>query len=139
MKKYNYNKTYLITMILIGFLASGFAGYYFGISKKDRIASDSKIASDNLTPGEKNLYDGSSLTLPEMLNSLQGASGSDFDHKLLVYEIAIKQNETGMLRIAKEKSEKDLAKKYADTQIEQNETVTDLLYKWQQSWGLSHH
>lgn len=133
MKKYNYNKTYLITVILIGFLASGFAGYYFGSSKKNR------IASDNLTPGEKNLYDGSSLTLPEMLNSLQEASGSDFDHKLLVYEIAIKQNETGMLRIAKEKSEKDLAKKYADTQIEQNETVTDLLYKWQQSWGLSHH
>ena len=74
-----------------------------------------------------------------MYSSLQGATGSDFDHRLLVYEIAIKQNETGMLRIAKEKSQQDQMKKYTYIQMEQNETITKMLYEWQRDWGFSHH
>ena len=126
--------------VFLGLLASGLAGYYVGNSSKaNRIVKDPQTIKNADTKQEKNLYDGSSLTLSEMYSSLQGASGSDFDHRLLVYEIAIKQNETGMLRIAKEKSQQDSMKKYIDIQMGQNDTVAKMLYEWQRNWGFSHH
>ncbi|MEK9196616.1 MAG: hypothetical protein AAB914_04570 [Patescibacteria group bacterium] len=139
MKIWKNGKIFLGVGVFLGVLASGFAGYYVGDSKANKIAKDPQIANSIDTKQEKNLYDGSSLTLSEMYSSLQGATGSDFDHRLLVYEIAIKQNETGMLRIAKEKSQQDQMKKYTYIQMEQNETITKMLYEWQRDWGFSHH
>lgn len=130
---------FLVVGVFLCLLASGFAGYYVGNSRANMTVKDPQTADNSNTKQEKNLYDGSSLVLPEMYNSLQKAVGSDFDHRLLVYEIAIKQNETGMLRIAKEKSQQDSIKKYADIQIEQNEKSVSMLYEWQQNWGFSHH
>lgn len=125
--------------ILIALLATGLGGYYIGNSKANK-AVQSPQSNNNINAAQgKNLYNGSDLTLTEMYDSLQGASGSDFDQRLLAYEIAIKQNESGMLRLAKEKSQQDAMKKYADIQMGQNDTVVTMLYGWQGDWGFNHH
>ena len=123
--------------LVLGLLMGGLGGYKIAKSTTKEEISNSKIVQP--VKVEKNLYDGSNLTLNEMYNSLEDAKGSDFDHRLLMYEIALKQNESGMLRIAKEKSTQESMKKYSDIQMSQNDTVVKMLYSWQSQWGFSHH
>lgn len=56
-----------------------------------------------------------------------------------MYEQAIRQNEIGMLRMAKEKSTKDPMRKYAAIQMDQSDLVVKMLFEWQSQWGYSHH
>ncbi len=130
-------KTIALTLI-IGMLLGGSVGYW-GAKNSQTKSSDSSSSVSPLSQPKKNLYDGSSLTLAEMHESLLKATGSDFDHKLLIYEVALKQNESGMLRMAKEKSTHDSMKNHAKDQIEKNDAMVSTFYDWQKQWGYNHH
>lgn len=127
-----------ICALLIGLLIGGPGGYKIAKPSSTQIKQANKQAPQP-TQIEKNPYDGSNLTLVEMYDSLQQSAGSDFDHRLLMYEQAIRQNEIGMLRMAKEKSTKDPMRKYAAIQMDQSDLVVKMLFEWQSQWGYSHH
>lgn len=136
------SKKYLLSRIIgptlvLGILIGGLGVYTLSKYTSKAVPQNTKVNQN--VEVEKNLYDGSNLTLSEMYASLQQAEGSDFDHRLLMYEIAIKQNESGMLLMAKSKSTQGSMVKYSDIQTNQNEAVVNMMYGWQKQWGFSHH
>ena len=88
---------------------------------------------------EKNPYNTEVLTLPEMLSNLRQADSTEYDHRLLVYSIALKQYEIGMMRQADNKSIKADMQQYALSTIKQNEHSVVNLLAWQKEWGFLHH
>ena len=88
---------------------------------------------------EKNLYNGSELTLVEMYDSLQESTGQEFDQKMLIYLLSIYNNESGMLRQAETKAQHPELKELAKVLRGKNDQAIPLMNKWQKSWGYSHH
>ena len=128
-------------MLILGLIVGGGGGYIFAKSDKALadIASKSKAAATKSSNDEDNPYDGSSLSLIKMYDNLQAASGDEFDRRLMAYLIAMNLNQTGMLRQVNAKSEKAEFKELARIQMQQNDDVAKLLYRWQKEWGYTDH
>jgi hypothetical protein len=128
----------ILPTLFIGVLIGAFAGYTFGKPAEEKPVSQGEPTTKQPNV-EKNVYNGNDLTLTEMYENLQEVTGDEFDHRLLMYEIAIKQNESGFLGMASEKSNQEAMKTYADAQIPQNDTTVRAMYDWQRDWGYNHH
>mgnify|MGYP001436738435 CR=1 FL=1 len=128
----------LLTCAVLVTILAYIAGYLTSVSSATE-AEPQVIKIVSSSGEEKNIYNGSSLTLTEMYDSLMAAEGKEVDHRLIVYLLSIKQNENAMLRKMSEKSSNETLKRYADVQLEQNETVTETLFSWHKQWGFTHH
>ena len=127
-----------LAVLLAGVLLGAVGGYLVGKNRSVTGASQ-KSTGNSTNNQQKNLYNGDELTLVDMYNSLQTASGEDFDRKLLIYLLSIYNNETGMLKQAETKAQRAELKELAKTLTEKNEQVIPLMDKWQKEWGYSHH
>lgn len=125
-------------VLLVG-IAAGGGGYMLGKSTAKPAATAGQQPGAPAPVKEKNLYNGDELTLMEMYDSVQSASGEEFDRRLLVYLISIANNETGMLRQALTKAQHPELKEFAKLQMSQNDQALPLLNKWQSAWGYSDH
>lgn len=128
----------IVPALLVGLIVGAFGGYQMRRPAGEQ--SESSVApSTRPSITEKDPYYSNNLTLTEMYENLSEATGDEFDHRLLMYEIAIKQNESGFLRAALEKSNQVVMKDYADTQLLQNDASVRMMYGWQKQWGYNHH
>lgn len=133
------NKTALVgVMILLLGISAGAAGGYT-LGKKTAKIETTKQAMTANSNQEKNLYNGSELTLVEMYDSLQESTGQEFDQKMLIYLLSIYNNESGMLRQAETKAQHPELKELAKVLRGKNDQAIPLMNKWQKSWGYSHH
>lgn len=133
------NKTALIGVIVLLFGASVGAAGGYTLGKKTAKIETTKQAMTANSNQEKNLYNGSELTLVEMYDSLQESTGQEFDQKMLIYLLSIYNNESGMLRQAETKAQHPELKELAKVLRGKNDQAIPLMNKWQKSWGYSHH
>lgn len=127
-------------LLIAGIAVGGGGGYMLGKSKAAPAAKPAgQQAATPSPPEEKNLYNGDELTLPEMLANLQSSSGDEFDRRMVIYILSIRNIETGMLRLAETKAYHAQLKDFAKIQREQNEKVIPMIYKWQSDWGYTDH
>lgn len=131
----------IFVVILLAMLIGGSGGYILAKSSNTPVdtAGRQKTDTAKLVNEENNPYDGSNLTLVEMYDNLQSASGDEFDRRLMEYLLAMNLNQTGMLRQAESKSQKAQFKELASIQMKQNDEVLELLYRWQKEWGYTDH
>lgn len=79
-------------------------------------------------------------SLSDMYYTLeQTESSSEFDRLYLNYLIQIRNNETGMSRLAKQKSTKPELADIANESMSANGQLVPQLYSWQKIWGYTHH
>lgn len=128
----------LLTVLVAG--GAGLAGYKAAENKvtKDWSAKLRQQAKTASAGAPKNPYDGSSLTLVDMYENLQKAQGEDFDRKMVAYSYAMKQYETGMLRMSN-KAKHSAIQDYAAVQMGQNKSTVALIGEWQKKWGYNCH
>ncbi len=133
------SKVVLLAVIVftIGVLA-GSAGVY-ALQQRDgnktpatnteqpALQDDSAFGDDGLSPMQ--MYEKLSET----------PSGQVFDMYYMKYLMIMRNNETAMARIAKERAGKTELKQTSDTLMQENDQLVDQLMNWQNSWGFSDH
>lgn len=128
-------------MLIVGLIIGGGGGYI--LAKSDKVPTDNvskpQANTTKSNSEEDNPYDGSNLSLMKMYDNLQSTSGDEFDRRLMAYLLAMNLNQTGMLRQAESKSQKSEFKELARIQMQQNDEVLKLLYRWQKEWGYTDH
>lgn len=128
-----------LVILLAGLTIGGAGGYFLRNASINEAKLNQQSAKQPTKDPEKNLFDGSSLTLPEMYESLGKSSDDEFDWKMLVYLLSIYNNETGMLKQAETKAKHPELKELAKILREKNEKAIPLMNTWQKEWGYSHH
>ena len=128
--------------VAILFLAGAATGYLLRTPPKqnETITTIEKKTEPEVTPLNKNVMTGQGMTSAELYDQLQSMpSGDDFDQTYLTYMAMLRNNETGMSRIAAEKAIRPELKKIANEQIDASSDVVTELYSWQKIWGFTDH
>lgn len=135
MKKITYS------LVATGLLVAGFGGGWVAASAR---STQPTVVENTPQTGVEaaKLVDNSSgegLTPEELYTQLSGLSGSRFDAQYLAYVILMRNNLTGMDRLAKEKADNPDIKAKAG-ELWQSDTATmNELYNLQRSTGYAHH
>ncbi len=115
-----------IMYAVVGLLI-GVAVTYFATAKTATAPSNSNQTSTTVT------HDMSSMN--EMMNSLMGKSGDDFDKAFIVSMIEHHQGAIDMANEAKKNALHDEIKKMADEIITAQSKEIEMMRQWQKDWG----
>lgn len=135
-------KLKIIIGIFFLFLVGAATGYMLRTHPIQEEASTvtEKKSEPEVATLKKNVMTGQGMTSAELYDQLQSMSaGDDFDQTYLTYLAMLRNNETGMSRIAADRAIRPELKKIANEQIDASSDVVAELYSWQKIWGFTDH
>ena len=135
-------KLKIIICVVVLFLAGAATGYLLRTQPKqeEKVTTIEKKSEPEVIAPKKDLKLGQGMTSEELYNQLQSMpAGDDFDQTYLTYLAMLRNNETGMSRIAADKALRPELKKIANEQIDASSDVVAELYSWQKVWGFTDH
>lgn len=121
---------YGIVGLVIGVVLTGFV-----------MASQTKptvMESDTTTKTENTQMNGeSSMSMQDMMDSLKGKKGEEFDKAFMSAMIVHHQNAIDMAKEAQMNAGKDEIKQMADDIITAQEKEIQMMRQWQKDWGMN--
>jgi len=143
-----HKKTLIIGIILGAVLAGGgvFAWNFFSAKSNSNPQQASQqsdklknpVISQTFATGDVSSGDG--LTPMQMYDELQKVTDpEEFNRKYITYTILLRNNESGMSRLAEEKSSRQELKAAAAQSMVTDRAFINNMLSWQRLWGYSHH
>jgi len=84
-----------------------------------------------------NMHSGSNMSMDNMVSSLQGISGDDFDEAFITQMISHHQGAIDMANLAKQNAKHDEIKNLADDIVSAQTKEISQMKSWQNAWGYS--
>lgn len=119
---------YGVIGLLVGVIIAGAAA---GYAVNNRNQTMMKMMGMQMTAQDN--HEG--MTMDDMVGSLKGKSGDDFDKAFIAGMIEHHQGAIDMAKLAKENAKHDEIKKMADDIIAAQSKEIDMMQSWQSDWG----
>lgn len=143
------HKNTLLLGIVMGVVFAGGGIYAWNAIKHDSGLKTQKTEQHSeeqkvpvFTPAapQGDLDSGDGLTPAEMFEELQKVTDSEeFNRKYITYMTLLRNNESGMSRLAQEKSNRQELKTAAAQSIEADDLFIKNMLLWQRLWGYTDH